>query len=149
MSERDLIIDECLCDVVEEYLQGPPGPKGDTGDTGAAGADGDVDGANETEDVLDATAGGSIAPDVSTENVFIITADDTAFTVAPTGLPAAGNARGITLVINFTAALPTITWPSLANSAPDISGATATTGKAVIEMLYVDGAWWAWLVEAI
>lgn len=101
---------------------------------------------NESESAEDATAGGTVTLDVISDNVFITTTDDTAFTIATTG---EADSRGITLVLNFTAALPTITWPTLANTAPDISGATPTTGKAVIEMAYLDGEWWAWLVEAI
>ena len=101
---------------------------------------------NESESAKDATGGGTVTLDVTADNVFVVTTDDTAFTFATTG---EADSRGITLVLKFTAAIPAITWPALANNDPDLSGATPVTGKAVVEMAYLDGAWWAWLVEAI
>jgi len=135
---------------IQKITVGVPGPTGAQGETGATGAAGqDVNGANETETAQDATGGGTVTLDVSNTNVKVITTDDTAFTIAMSNAPATGNARGITLLFLFTAALPTVTWPTLANTAPDLSGATATTGQAVCEMAYLNDEWWAWLVEAI
>jgi hypothetical protein len=120
------------------------------GGGGAGSTSGTVDGAIETEVPVDATAGGTVSLDTSLNNVFVITADDTDFTVELANFPSVGNARGITIRLILTgAALPTITWDTGQASSEnafetwdeDISSASPLVGVVKLEASYVGGVW--------
>ena len=164
-----------LASPIKMIVRGKPGPPGATGATGATGPAGPVqltddelaavNGANtpdvnnvfqtrkENETTHDATGGGTVTIDVRVGNVHIITTDDTAFTVEFSKLPAAGDSQGLTIYLIFTAALPTITWPTLGPAAnpqvpPDLSDATITDGWAVVTAAEIQGDTYVWKVSA-